>query len=78
MVSRKDVHLHLHELDRFYCCLTKVPYAAIIPATHHSYVLSETRGRDYEPYVCPYCGDYHIGRVRRRYYELLKTLTLDA
>jgi hypothetical protein len=65
MVSRKDAHLYQNDLDRFYRCFTKVRYASIIPATRQSYVLSEQRQKDYEPYRCRYCGDYHIGRVRR-------------
>ncbi len=77
-VSRKDVHLYLHDLDRFYHCFTKQPYFAILMATRAAYLLSEFRSRDYyfcrycdshhtrdyEPYLCKYCNSYHIGRVK--------------
>lgn len=62
-VSRKDTALYAHDLDRFYRCLTKDSYFAILIATQAAYKLSEFRGRDYEPYRCIYCNDYHIGRV---------------
>jgi hypothetical protein len=64
-VSRKDVALYGHDLDRFYRCLTKQPYFAILVATRAAYLLSEIRGREYEPYTCIYCKDYHIGRINR-------------
>lgn len=66
-VSRKNKDLYLNDLGRFYGCLTKESYLSIYTATQAAYLLSEFRSplRDYEPYLCQYCKDYHIGRINR-------------
>jgi hypothetical protein len=48
--------------DRDHSCARKVSYISIIPATRQAYALSQERGYDYAPYVCRYCGDYHVGQ----------------
>jgi rubrerythrin len=64
-VSRKDVAKHLHELGKFYKCLTKVGYESRLIATKFAYSLEQIRtGRVYDIYECPYCGTFHIGRKK--------------
>jgi len=71
-VKRTDAYLYTSDPGRYYGCLTKVTYFSALVATRAAYLLSEFRcitektTKEYEPYVCKYCGEYHIGRVNRR------------
>jgi predicted RNA-binding Zn-ribbon protein involved in translation (DUF1610 family) len=51
--------------DQYFRCLSKTRYVSLKIATKQSYALTELRRSEYEPYICPYCGYYHIGRVNR-------------
>lgn len=53
-------------LAKYYACDRKTVYMAAVPATQAAYNLEQIRPRQYEPYVCPFCGFYHIGRVKDR------------
>lgn len=51
---------------KYYACDRKTVYMAAVPATQAAYNLEQIRPRQYEPYECPFCGLYHIGRVKDR------------
>lgn len=55
-----------HVLDRFFVCGKKEKYGWVLPATKKAYLLTEFRKREFEPYKCPYCSYWHIGRKKER------------
>jgi hypothetical protein len=60
--------------DRSIQCSGKIAHAAILPATRQAYALSESRGWEYEPYLCPHCGDYHVGHKPGQSYAIRVSL----
>jgi hypothetical protein len=50
-------------LDKETSCRSKTRYRTALIATRQAYALSENRGEDFEPYLCRYCGEYHVGHA---------------
>jgi hypothetical protein len=63
------------EFDWYFSCKNKMAYGTAWEATKAAYRQSEWRKRDYDPYICRFCGKYHVGRTvenreeRKRFYE---------
>lgn len=58
-------NLRLNVIDQQFRCGTKHKYPTMIMATRAAYHHTEFRNKEYDPYQCPYCLKYHIGRRKK-------------
>lgn len=52
--------------NKYYSCERKDKYPTMNAATKASYNLEQIRPRSFEPYMCQWCGTYHVGGQKDR------------